>query len=278
VGRVSAVVCLAVLAGIVPGAATPASTRVAGSSGSWFWATADHTLETVKLDVDKGAAQLIVAPEAKGVEIKAVTGPVKVSAQTPLPHPFVGLDAIPAVGAGGTLQFTIQTSAALPASTVISVQIYPQKGSGAGLEQVNVTEEAATPLKKTPNLDKAITDVEDAITFEQKAESAYSLSYRKSDLAGKLGQAQTALNAALQAGGAAVVDDELSTKIMSGYVKVRIDRALGEDAQAGKAAASSGTAKARAQQVKSVLAGAEADKESALITLKIARGQAQTRD
>jgi hypothetical protein len=167
---------------VIPATASPRSSRSAGSTGTWFWATADHTIATVKLNVDNGVCQLIAAPETQGIVIEGVTGPVADSPQTPFPHTgFVALNATPAIGPNGTLQFTLQTNVALPTSTVISVQIYPQCNSGAGLEQVNVPEAPALPPssppppkpKETPNLDKAAGVVKNAIALEQKAERGY---------------------------------------------------------------------------------------------------------
>jgi hypothetical protein len=157
---------------LVPATATSRSSRVT-SSGTWAWASADHTIAAIKLALTNGACQLVVAPEASGESIEAVIGSnVSDSPATPTPHPFVGLNVNPPVTAGGTLQFSIQTSPALPANTVISVQIYPTCNSGAGLEQVNATQAPTTlPPKETPHLDKAIDDLHLAITLEQKAEN-----------------------------------------------------------------------------------------------------------
>jgi hypothetical protein len=148
--KLSILLVLGALAALLPSAAMPRSAHPASSSGTWSYASADQTLVTIKLALDNGACQLLVAPMAQGISIQAVNGPVTLNPQTPLPHPFIGLQANPPVGAGGTLQFSIQTSPALPATTVINVQVYPACNAGTGLEQLDVAQAPQTAPPPPP--------------------------------------------------------------------------------------------------------------------------------
>jgi hypothetical protein len=103
-------------------------------------------LTQVKEFLANGGCQQIVAPEQPGIVIQNVAGSVAVNTETLLPHTgFVALNDNPPVGPNGTVQFTIETNVPLSPTTVISVQNYPQCGSGAGLEQLNIAEAPASP-------------------------------------------------------------------------------------------------------------------------------------
>ena len=259
---------LLAVAAVAAGAAPAQTTRGAASSGSWVWGSADHTRETVKLMLDQGACQLLIAPEARGIEIDAVSGPVELSSQSSLPHPFVGLDASPAVGPNGTLQFTLQTNVALPATTTISIEIYPQCNSSTGLEQVNATNTGSgtTTTKKTPNLDDAAGSLDDAIAFERKADVLATAKHSRHAFQTELAKARGALNAASHDLFLASIAKEAGRSSLRD-IRDDIGAANRDDGYAGEAGF-------KPTSILHFLALAQAKKEAALALLDKKRGAA----